>query len=100
MASSSRLTDMWVGICCCHSDPTCISMGGYIITGSPNVISSSQAQGRLLETTIGFCGHSGMVVTSSPNVNANTRGKIKIGESVVGCNIGIVITGNPTHNIN
>ncbi len=53
-----------------------------------------------METTIGFCGHSGMVVTSSPNVNANTRGKTRIGENVIGCNIGTVITGNPTHNVN
>ena len=99
MPQSSRLLDQWTGICCCHSSPTCISMGGYIITASPNVISSSQGQGRFVDTTIGYCGHTGIIITSSVTVKANTLGKAKIGDQVVGCNIGTVITGNPTHNV-
>jgi hypothetical protein len=100
MSNTSRLMDMWIGKCCCHSSPTCVSMGGYIITASPNTISTGQGQGRLMETTIGYCGHTGMVITASPNVNANAIGKTKIAETVIGCNIGIVISGNPTHNTN
>jgi hypothetical protein len=100
MPSTSRLIDMWIGICCCHPPFPCIPMGGYIITGSANITSSGQAQARLIETTIGFCGHTGIVISASPNINANTLGKAKIAETVVGCNIGIVITGNPSHNTN
>jgi hypothetical protein len=99
MASSARLMDMWTGICCCHHDPPCVPMGGYIITSSPNVYSSGRGQGRLIETTIGFCGHSGIVITASMTSFANSLGKARIGDSVVGCNIGTVITGNPTHDI-
>ena len=39
MPASSRLSDIWTGICCCHVLPTCIPMTGTIITGSPNAVS-------------------------------------------------------------
>jgi len=97
MPQSARILDQWTGICCCHNNPTCISMGGYIIGGSPNVISTSQKQGRLLDTTIGFCGHTGIIISVSSTVNANSLGDARIGDAVTGCNIGTIITGNPTH---
>jgi len=99
MASSSRLGDAWIGICCCHNDPTCVPMGGMIVTGSPNAISSGPSQGRLMELTIGWCGHPGNVVSASSTSKTNSLGKARIGESVVGCNIGIVIGGNPIHDV-
>ncbi len=73
-------------------------MGGWIITGSPNVISSNQGQARLIGTTIGYCGHTGIIISSSSIVNANTLGKARVGDQVIGCNIGTIISGNPTHN--
>lgn len=100
MPASSRLSDLWSGICCCHSDPPCIPMAGPIITGSPNTISGGLSQARLTDTTIGYCGHPGTIVTASPNCKANSLGKARIGDQVVGCNIGNIITGNPKHNVN
>ena len=99
MPSSSRLTDMWVGICCCHEDPTCVPMGGWIITGSANTLSGSLLQGRLIDETIGFCGHPGIIVTGAPSTFSNGISEARIGEFVTGCNIGTVITGMPTHEI-
>ena len=100
MPASARLTDLWSGICCCHTDPTCIGMSGQIITGSPNDYSGGLAQARLTDITIGWCGHTGTIVTSSPNCKANGLGKARIGDQVTGCNIGVIVTGSPNHNVN
>jgi len=96
MPSGSTLTSNWSGICCCHKDPTCISMGGYIITGSHNVFTGSLGAARIVDMTIGWCGHPGMVVTGAPTTFANSLARARIGEAVTGCNIGTVITGYPT----
>jgi uncharacterized Zn-binding protein involved in type VI secretion len=100
MPASSRLTDIWSGICCCHSDPPCIGMTGTIITASPNANSGGLGTARLTDITIGGCGHTGTIVSGSYNCNCNSLSKATIGSMVTGCNIGTVITGNPTHNVN
>lgn len=100
MPASARLTDIWSGICCCHPPIPCIGMTGPIITGSPNCNSGGLAQARLTDMTIGQCGHPGTIVTASPTVNANGLGKARIGDQVTGCNIGVIVTGSPNHNIN
>jgi len=93
MASNARLGDLWVGICCCHSNPTCIPMTGYIIGGSPNVNSANAKDARLSDLTIGACGHTGYIISGSPTVIANSLGKARLGDQVHGCNIGRVVTG-------
>ena len=100
MPASARLTDIWSGICCCHPPIPCIGMSGPIITGSPNDNSGSLAQARLTDITMGWCGHTGVIVTASSNCKANGLGKARIGDQVTGCNIGVIITGSPNHNVN
>jgi len=97
MPLSSRLTDLWSGICCCHTDPPCIGMSGPIIIASSNVISGNFGQARLTDQTVGWCGHPGNIVTASSKNIANNLGKVRIGDVVNGCNIGTVITGSPKH---
>lgn len=97
MPAVSRLTDIWTGICCCHSDPTCISMTGYIITCSPNHISGGLGVARLTDMTIGGCGHTGQIITGSTVNVTNGLAKAHIGSQVTGCNIGVVVTGQSTH---
>ena len=97
MPSSARLTDLWVGICCCHSKPTCIPMAGPIITGSPNDNSGGLPQARLTDMVIGYCGHSGTIVSAASYCVANSLGKARIGDMVVGCVIGNIVTGSPNH---
>jgi hypothetical protein len=96
-AQTARLTDLWVGVCCCHSDPTCIPMTGRIITASKDTFSTIKGQGRLVDQTIGECGHPGKVIQASNICFANERGKAFVGAGVTGCNIGNVVTGNKTH---
>jgi uncharacterized Zn-binding protein involved in type VI secretion len=96
MADTSRMLDEWCGQCCCHSDPTCIAMTGYIIEGLTTVITGGQDQALLLHETIGHCGHTGRIVTSSSTVSGGGKGKARIGDEVTGCNIGNIITGTAT----
>jgi len=100
MPASSRIQDQWIGICCCHKSPTCIPMGGIIITASGNVQSSQFASAGVGDQTIGWCGHPGVLVTGSGDVSINNRGKAYITSQVTGCNIGVVITGAPNHTVN
>jgi len=97
MAAVCRLTDLWSGICCCHSDPDCIPMAGPIITASGNASSVALAQARLTDMVIGYCGHPGTIVTSSGRNFTNTLGKARVGDQVTGCTIGNLITGAPRH---
>ncbi len=99
MPNSSRLTDLWAGICCCHPPIPCIGMSGPIVTASTDGISSSLGQARLTDMTIGYCGHPGIIVTSSVASKANSLGKARVGDTVTGCNIGTLITGNPTNEV-
>ena len=98
-ASSRFIVDIWAGICCCHSDPTCIGMAGPIITGSFNNVSGNFDQSRLTDMTIGYCGHPGTIVTGSSKVVSNNLNKSRIGDSVVGCNIGNLVTGLSVHEV-
>ncbi len=100
MPKASRLGDQWIGQCCCHTSPTCEPMGGIIVTASTNSVSASgQGQARVGDLTIGWCGHPGIIVSGSITSLMNSLGKARIGETVTGCNIGIVITGNPVHEV-
>lgn len=97
MPSISRINDKWTGICCCHEDPTCIGMGGFIITASGDHKSSGPGVARLADMVIGYCGHCGTIVTSSLKNKTNSRGKATVGSNVSGCNIGKVVTGDTKH---
>lgn len=99
MPSISRTNDLWTGICCCHDDPKCIGMGGYIITGSGNHTSAALAVGRFTDMTVGYCGHTGTIITGSPANTTNNLSKGRVGSTVVGCNLGTVVTGNPNHTV-
>lgn len=97
MPSISRLKDKWSGICCCHSDPTCIGMGGFIITASNKHVSSGFGVARLNDYTVGYCGHVGIIATSSIRNKTERRGKALVGSQVSACNIGNLVTGDPKH---
>lgn len=97
MPAVSRLTDIWVGICCCHPPFPCIPMSGTIITGSSDCVSAGLGGARVGDITIGGCGHTGIIVSGSSGNLTNGVGKATVGSIVTGCNIGIIVTGSPTH---
>jgi len=95
MPPQSRIGDIGVGICCCHSDPTCIGMVGPLITGSFNTLTNNIPSARIGDMVIGFCGHPGFMVTSSATAFINSRGAVRIGDLFVGCFTGVIIQGSP-----
>lgn len=99
MPSSARLTDLWTGICECHDDPQDVT--GMIITASSNVFSGNLGQARLSDMTMAFCddNHTGIIAGGSATAFANSLPKARIGDPVTGCNIGVIATGNPVHNV-
>lgn len=98
--AAKSFVDIWSGICCCHPPIPCIPMVGPIITASINTTSNGTGQARITDMTIGACGHPGIIVTGSANHTTNTLGSARLGDMVTGCNIGVIITGHPTHDIN
>jgi len=94
MPGAARLYDIWAGICCCHSNPSCIGMSGPIVTASDNVITNTRGQSRLYDVVVGACGHAGLIVTSSPDVITNVRGSGRLTDVVAGCTIGVIVTSS------
>jgi uncharacterized Zn-binding protein involved in type VI secretion len=74
-------------------------MAGMIVSSSVRHNSGGLGVARLGDVTIGYCGHPGTIVSASSLTKTDGLGKAKVGSAVVGCNIGTVVTGNPTHNI-
>jgi len=93
MSAVARISDIWAGICCCHSG--CKGMAGVIVTGSGNVITNGSRTARTADVVIGFCGHPGVIVTGSPKSIVNGRKMARVGDVVAGCTIGVIVTGSP-----
>lgn len=90
----ARLTDVGVGICCCHSSPTCIPMSGILVTASPNVNGNSLGGARLTDVMLGACGHVGIMVTGSATVFENSLPAVRLTDYFTGCFFGVVVTGS------
>lgn len=97
MPNVARQFDVWVGICCCHHDPPCINMTGFVLGGSPNQQSGGQNAATVGDLVLGNCGHVGIIITGSSSNLTNGKGKVTLGSQTTGCLIGTVVTGNPTH---
>lgn len=97
MPSIARLTDIWVGICCCHPPIPCIGMSGPIVTSSVTHKTSGLGVARLGDMVIGACGHPGTIVSSSVVNKTDGLGKARVGDAVVGCMTGTIVTGDTTH---
>jgi len=92
----ARFLDIGVGICCCHSDPTCIPMAGFILTGSTDFQIDGLPAARMLDIVIGFCGHVGFMIGSSDEMFIDGRGSCRFLDIFVGCFSGIIVSGSLT----
>ncbi|MCK5019536.1 MAG: hypothetical protein KAS32_20925 [Candidatus Peribacteraceae bacterium] len=93
-----RVTDMFVGTCCCHSDPTCIGMSGMLIAGNAIQQVEGKSQSRVSDMGMGFCGHPTFLITGSGTNFSSGPAKSRTGDSVTGCVTGVMITGASTEN--
>jgi uncharacterized Zn-binding protein involved in type VI secretion len=90
----ARVGDVGVGECCCHSDPTCISMTGTIINGSSNVLSNGLGAARFNDIVLGSCGHVGLIITGSPTISSNSLPQARVTSVFTGCFTGTIVTGS------
>lgn len=90
----ARISDIGIGTCCCHSDPTCISQIGTLVTGSPNVNCNGLGISRITDVMLGRCGHVGIMVTGSFRVKGNGLGCCRLSDYFTGCFFGIIVTGS------
>ncbi|MFW6242529.1 MAG: PAAR domain-containing protein [bacterium] len=96
MPGISTINSLGSGICCCHSNPTCISMTGVLTTGAGSHFLENNQVSRIGDIVIGFCGHVGVMVTGSPTYFSEGSQVVRIGDSFSGCFTGVLITGAAT----
>ena len=89
---TSRLNDLWVGVCFCHKSP--VGTAGIIATSSVNTNDNILGNARCNDVVISFCGHVGIVITCSDTVLTNEIGQARINDVVGGCFIGNIVTSS------
>lgn len=92
----ARVNDITVGICCAHSNPSCIPMSGLIAQGAPTVNAEGLPVARMNDTIIGACGHTGIVASGAPTRLAEGLPVARVGDSHAGSFTGSVGGGSPT----
>lgn len=101
MPNVSRITDRFVGVCCCHPPIPCIGIGGRIITGSNTHKSTGQTVGYVTSLCLGDCGHVTRVVTGAATHTTAGNKVARVTSTVASsCIVGRVVTGAPKHTTN
>ena len=92
MPGQARLTDMVVCVCCCHL--ICIPTIGFFITGDTTVYTDNLPTVRALDIAMCVCGHPTFVVSFSGDTYSSNRGNARLGDAVVACPIGVIVTAS------
>jgi uncharacterized Zn-binding protein involved in type VI secretion len=92
----ARLGDRTHGVCY-HPSHIPQTIGGTIITGSPDVITNKKNTARVGDLVLTDCGHTGMIITGSPTEIANNRLIARVGDAVANKApyIATIVTGSP-----
>lgn len=77
----ARLNDITVGICCAHSNPSCIPMTGLIAQGEATVTAEGLPVARINDIVIGSCGHAGIIASGLPTVMAEGQQVARVGDT-------------------
>jgi uncharacterized Zn-binding protein involved in type VI secretion len=87
-----RAGDLCSCVCPCHDSP--IGTIGVFVGGAGTVTSNGIPTMRVGDMAICSCGHMTLVAAGSPTVTAEGRGVARVGDPVVGCPSGTIITGS------
>lgn len=98
MTLTARVGDTVSGVCCAHSNPTCISTTGIIVQGAGTVNSEGQPIARVSDTVALACGHTAIIVSSNATVSAEGILVARIGDSVGGVFTGTIVSSAATVN--
>lgn len=94
MSNVSRISDIAVGICCCHSDPPCIGWVGVCVTGAGSVLTEGLPTTRIGDIFVSC--HTGIVASGAGTVITEGSPTARIGDVTVGCGVGVIVTGAST----
>lgn len=89
----ARIGDRTIGTCFAHDPP--ITVGGTIVSGSPNKTTNTKPTARIGDKVRTDCGHIAEIVSGSPSLTADSKLVARIGDKVSGIYIGEIITGSP-----
>jgi len=92
MRSVSRTGDLVTAVCCCHSG--CVGTIGIIVSTQNIVSSNGRLNARKTDIVIFSCGHIGMITSGSEIVISSNISQARIGDVVIGCPVGTIITGD------
>ena len=91
---NARLTDAFVGICCCHPPAPCVPMSGIIVTSAVSHNVNNLGNARLTDIVLGGCGHAGIIITSSGVVQSENLHVARLSDAVgAGCIVSGIIVG-------
>lgn len=94
MSTNVRELDLFVGICYCHIVP--LPSAGIFLMCSPDHKIENLGQTRLFDIGITFCGHIAIAISGSPTSQTNGLPKPRSGDVVVGCLVGVNVSGSNT----
>lgn len=91
MPNVSRIGDIAVGTCVCHSPP--IPWVGICVTGANSVLTNGQPTTRIGDIFVSC--HAGIVISGSGTVITEGSPTARIGDITTGCGQGTIVTGSP-----
>lgn len=94
MPAMTRIGDVAVGVCCCHSDPTCVGWAGVYVSGDPTVNVEGSPDSRVGDIVVGC--HAQVAVGYSATVNSGGLGTTRVGDATAGCTTGTNVSGAGT----
>lgn len=92
MSAMSKLGDIGVGVCPCHTSP--VGYTTVFVTGAPTV--NNDGSNTCIVTTVGVasCGHPTIALTGSPNVYATGQPVHRVGDMGANCGPYTTVTGS------
>lgn len=97
MRGMARVGDRTQGVCCHSSHDGCISIGGTIISGSPDSFGETYTGiARLGDEVLTDCGHIGHIITGDETVFVNGRNMARLGDLVGGVYTATIVSSSTT----
>jgi len=93
MRAIVRDLDIGTGVCSHPDHKTPIRTNGVLHATPSNVYVEGKLVGRVGDTVISDCGHTGKMVSSSSEVSAQGKAVCRVGDSFEGYFAGTMITG-------
>ncbi|HRC96018.1 MAG TPA: hypothetical protein PK317_04415 [Coprothermobacter proteolyticus] len=92
MPRQSKLGDIGIGTCCCHT--TCVNYTTVFVTGADSVTTNLPASAIIGTVGIASCGHPTVALTAELLVTKENKGSHRIGDTGANCGPYVTVTGS------